>query len=617
MTSLPITRPAPELPAGPRAALVVATGNYTDPVLTRLEATARDAAEMADVLANPDIGSFEVTSVVDQTAQEIRLAVEDFLDGRGRADLIVVYLSCHGLLDRQDRLYFAATDTRRDRLAATGVEGQWLWDRLEECRATCQVVILDCCNSGAFGRAGAKGDAVADLRLPERFVAQGRGRVVLTASRANQRSWESDPAGGTTAPSVFTSALVEGLRTGAADADGDGYVSVDDAYVYAYRKVIESGAGQVPQRSMSTGEGTMLLARNPVGLVITPAPLPEDLRAALDSPQPAIRVGAVNALGGWLTGPDPARALTADQTLRHIVTTEVLAVATVARGYLRASDVLEPAGRPAADPAAPDVAEPAARPVTDPAAPDVAEPAARPVTDPAAPDVAEPAARPVTDPAAPDVAEPAAPAGAAASFVPAASGYGAARLLAAGFIILALISSFTAYYILSRTIQIWPWWVIAGLCAPGLASALGGLSRNAILGTVLLLNLAWFLIYSLSVVGVQHSTPSTIVNTLASECYIGASVNVILCLWVAILFFRGNRRADPFLAILTGGFAIALILAAVTIGTGQQPTWNAAGIVTIANALVCVGVSARVLRARSAVISADEVAAAPIAQPGA
>ena len=584
MTSLPVTRPAPELPAGPRAALVVATGNYTDPVLTRLEATARDAAEMAGVLANPDIGSFEVTSVVDQTAQEIRLAVEDFLDGRGREDLIVVYLSCHGLLDRQDRLYFAATDTRRDRLAATGVEGQWIWDRLEECRATCQVVILDCCNSGAFGRAGAKGDAVADLRLPERFVTQGRGRVVLTASRANQRSWESDPAGGAAAPSVFTSALVEGLRTGAADADGDGYVSVDDAYVYAYRKVIDSGAGQVPQRSMSTGEGTMLLARNPVGLIITPAPLPEDLRAALDSPQPAIRVGAVNALGAWLTGPDPARALTADQTLRHIVTTEVFAVATVARGYLRASEVLEPAAPPVADSAVPDVAEPAP---------------------------------PVTDPAVPDVAEPAAPPAEAASFIPRESDYGAARLLAAGFIILALIFSFTAYYILSKTILIWPWWVIAGLCVPGLASMLGGIRRNAIFGSVLLLNLAWLLIYSLSVVGLQRSIPSTIVNTLVAECAIGAAANVVLCLWVAILLSRGNRRADPFLAILTGGIAIGLVLAAVAIGTGQQPTWDAAAIVTIANALVCVLLSARVLRGRSAVISADEVAAAPIAQPGA
>ena len=37
---------------------------------------------------------------------------------------------------------------------------------------------------------------------------------------------------------MFTSALAEGLRTGAADPDGDGYVSVEDAYEYAYRKVI-------------------------------------------------------------------------------------------------------------------------------------------------------------------------------------------------------------------------------------------------------------------------------------------------------------------------------------------------------------------------------------------
>jgi len=92
MTSLPVTLPAPELPAGPRAALVVAVGSYTDAALARLESTAHDAAEMAEVLAASEIGSFEVTSVVDRTAQEVRLAVEDFLEGRGRAVVIVAVL---------------------------------------------------------------------------------------------------------------------------------------------------------------------------------------------------------------------------------------------------------------------------------------------------------------------------------------------------------------------------------------------------------------------------------------------------------------------------------------------------------------------------------------------
>jgi Caspase domain len=560
MTSLPVTRPAPDLPAGPRAALVVAIGSYTDAALTRLESTARDAAEMADVLANPDIGSFEVTSVVDRTAQEIRLAVEDFLEGRGRADLIVVYLSCHGLLDRQDRLYFAATDTRRDRLAATGVEAQWLWDRLEECRATSQVVILDCCNSGAFGRAGGKGEAVADLRLPERFITQGRGRAVLTASRANQRSWEGDPTGGVPGPSVFTSALVEGLRTGAADADGDGYVSVDDAYTYAYRKVMEGGVGQVPQRSISTGEGTLLLARNPAGLIITPAPLPDYLRAALDSPDPAIRVGAVNALGDWLTGPDPARALSADQTLRRIATTEVFAVATIARGHLNAREAEGDAGRQAEKPAQREALR-------------------------SAPERAGSAAE-TTPPTAHGTSS------------------GAARLLAAGFVILVISLCISALdiLILLRTGALWPWWVIVAASILGIAVTLGGIRSNVVSVSIALWNLSWFLIYSLSVIALINYSSSGAVTVRFAECVIWSVGNVALCAWILALRFKGIRKADPFMAIFTGCFSVGLALAAIawetegTFTTGKLQVWYATGWVTIIVALVLLIASIRALR---------------------
>jgi uncharacterized caspase-like protein len=330
MTSFPVTRPAPDLPPGPRAALVVATSTYADPALTRLEATTRDAEQMAAVLGDPEIGAFEVTSVLDSGAQEIRVAVHEFLAGRGREDLVVVYLSCHGLLDARDRLYFAAADTRKDQMAANGVEAAWLLDRLEECRAARQAVILDCCFSGAFANGG-KGEADTDLRLGERLIAHGRGRAVLTASKATERSWEGDPVGGVTGPSVFTSALVEGLRTGDADTDRDGYISVDDAYAYAYEKVIASGAGQTPQHWTIAGEGTIYLARSPAGLTITPAPLPEPLRVALDNPLPAVRVGAVNVLGEWLASPDPAKNLTALQALQRIAETDVPAVATAAR----------------------------------------------------------------------------------------------------------------------------------------------------------------------------------------------------------------------------------------------------------------------------------------------
>ncbi|MET7696807.1 caspase family protein [Streptomyces sp. NPDC005485] len=184
MTGLRVTRPAPELPAEHRFALVVATTRYADATLQQLRAPAHDAAALSRVLADPLTGAFEVTTVIDRSGQEIRLAAEEFLTGRSPRDLLVVHLSCHGLIDLRRRLYFAATDTVKNRLAATGVESQWLLEEMEDCRARRQVVILDCCFSGAFAQ-GAKGNT--DLGLGPRFHGQGRGRVVLTASRA-QRS---------------------------------------------------------------------------------------------------------------------------------------------------------------------------------------------------------------------------------------------------------------------------------------------------------------------------------------------------------------------------------------------------------------------------------------------
>jgi uncharacterized caspase-like protein len=244
-----------------RAALVVAVSRYSDPTLRQLRAPAADAAALGTVLGDPELGDFSVTTVVDGSAHEIRIAVEEFLSGQRPGDLSLVYLSCHGLMDARRRLYFAATDTLKDRLAATGIEARWLLDQLEECRARRQVIILDCCFSGAFAF-GSKGDD--DLRLGDRFLGQGRGRVVLTASRATEYSFEGSPTSHSAMPgSVFTSALATGIRTGAADSDNDGWITVDDAYAYAFGEMRAAGAQQTPQRWLYGAEGGIVLARNP------------------------------------------------------------------------------------------------------------------------------------------------------------------------------------------------------------------------------------------------------------------------------------------------------------------------------------------------------------------
>src|SRR5450755_3039620 len=342
MPGWPAMPPAPDPPPGARLGLVVATSTYTDAALRQLRAPAQDADDLAQVLADPGIGGFAVTTVIDQPAQQIRLAIEDFLDGRGTGDLLLVYLSCHGLLDARRRLDFAAADTRKDRLGATGVEAAWVMDQLEHCRARRQVLILDSCFSGAFAH-GAKGEA--DLGLRDRLLGPGRGRVVLTASTATEYSFEGDPTDAATpAGSVFTAALVHGLRTGAADTDHDGHVSVDDAYAYVFDQVQAAGAAQTPQRWLYGAEGRILLARSPAGPMIIPAPLPESLRAGLDSPHPGIRTGAVTELGEWLTGSDPGRAATAHRHLQEVADTDIPRVAHTARTLLDAATTAGPSG---------------------------------------------------------------------------------------------------------------------------------------------------------------------------------------------------------------------------------------------------------------------------------
>jgi hypothetical protein len=303
MTESPDTSTAPrDDSGGRRLALVVAVTDYVDASLRRLRAPAGDAADLRDLLADPEIGDFAVTSVINEKAQQIRLAIEDFLVERSPDDLLLVYLSCHGVVDLRRRLYFAARDTVKNRLAASGVEAHWLLDQLEDCRARRQVVILDCCFSGAFAQ-GSKGDT--DLGIGERLLGEGRGRVVLTASRGSEYSFEGEPVPGedATRGSVFTSALVDGIRTGAADADRNGYISVDDAYAYAFEQVRQAGTNQTPQRWLYGAEGSILLAHTPPP---PPGPLTSAPEVQPGLPEPANREPAQTPPPPPVAQPQPA-----------------------------------------------------------------------------------------------------------------------------------------------------------------------------------------------------------------------------------------------------------------------------------------------------------------------
>jgi len=317
--------------SGARAALLVATANYSDTGLNRLRAPAQDAADMAVVLADPQIGGFAVSQVSDQADHEIKRAVLGFLANRSVEDLVVVYLSCHGVQDAYGRLYFAATNTAKNELKATAVESAWLLDVLDECRARRQVLILDCCFSGAFARTKSH----TEIELERRFATHGRGRIVLTASRAEEYSYEGEPlTPGAAAVSMFTAGLVDGLSTGAADHDDDGLISVADAFRQAAEHVRLHRGTQSPQLWIYGGEGSIVLARNPHARTAAPDTLPELLKLPLDSPYPGIRAAAVVAIADLLYSDDPVQRVTARSTLQGVANHDAPAVAAVAQEFL-------------------------------------------------------------------------------------------------------------------------------------------------------------------------------------------------------------------------------------------------------------------------------------------
>ena len=212
---------------------------------------------------------------------------------------------------------------------------------------------------------------------------------MLTASRATEYSFEGDQVSGEGLPSVFTRAVVDGLKSGEADRDRDGLITVSDLYQHVYEAVREAEPRQTPELWTYGAEGDLLVARSVRGAAEEPPPLPGDLQITLESPRAGVRASAVAELARLLDTAGPGMASTARQVLHQVAEQDVPAVAAVARAALRAAPG-EAAGAVAAAAAGPPVAGTAETVL--PAAP--APPAAPPPGAPEEPAAAVPKAGP-------------------------------------------------------------------------------------------------------------------------------------------------------------------------------------------------------------------------------
>ncbi|AQH05249.1 hypothetical protein A9R05_40135 (plasmid) [Burkholderia sp. KK1] len=227
----------------------------------------------------------------------VRDKLSALLDDRHPSDMVLLYYSGHGIVDRANSLFLCTGDTRADRPRARSLPASEIREMMEQSRAGKVVVVLDCCHSGVFteGIKGRNDTAVNSATFDPGEGAEGH--YVLTATNSIQYALDAGPISGDgsvgrTPLSHFTSWLVDGI--GRAEAAPDkSYITLDDLYTYLCRRARQSGAAMTPQRYVKRNSGEMIIARNPAA---KPPSIPAELLAEFDDPSWITRFEAVAKL---------------------------------------------------------------------------------------------------------------------------------------------------------------------------------------------------------------------------------------------------------------------------------------------------------------------------------
>ena len=224
---------------------------------------------LQEVLSHRERAGFEVTVTLDQPADLIRRVVDDLVASARYQDLLIIHILGPARFDSGGELHFLAAGSSGTQTDATSVAARWLVDRLDDCRADRQAVTVDC---WLARDAHVPTSWHIDFRQADE-VRRDHTLVVMTVFRTHW-SVGIDPRPPEIAQSDLTGALVTGLRTGWADHDLDGLVSVADIHAYVAERL--RAAGATPpyirtygrRRDIFLARHDLLAAKDPLGRVV-------------------------------------------------------------------------------------------------------------------------------------------------------------------------------------------------------------------------------------------------------------------------------------------------------------------------------------------------------------
>jgi hypothetical protein len=222
-----------------------------------LAVTARADITRYAVIAGNDAGSAGEATLRYAEADarkvfEVLRALGDFrpenmvlLQGRGGNELSRVLIAMNARIRSESSAgrdavlfvyYSGHADSEALHLGENSLELGLVERLVQGSSADFRILVLDACRSGALTRVKG-GHAIAPFALAIDAELSGEGLALLTSSAADEDAQESDALRG----SFFTHYFVSGLR-GAADRNGDGRVSVEEAYAHAYESTLRASS---------------------------------------------------------------------------------------------------------------------------------------------------------------------------------------------------------------------------------------------------------------------------------------------------------------------------------------------------------------------------------------
>ena len=230
--------------------LAIGVSDYAAGDLQTLNYAAKDAQDFVQTISSSDLSMYKEikpTLLINQnaTTRRIQRELSQLTSRVSQGDVVMLFFSGHGIVHNQDRYFMTSDASAEDYYSGLGFD--FIRKRMTEMSEDkqCRVLVfMDACHSGAM--AGTKG-SLSEIT----FAAPGV--IGFYSSTAGEQSAETDLLQN----GIFTRVLLDGLKGGAQNKEGQVTVYTLDSYIKENVKEKTKGKQTPISENVTTGDAIL------------------------------------------------------------------------------------------------------------------------------------------------------------------------------------------------------------------------------------------------------------------------------------------------------------------------------------------------------------------------